>query len=66
MYQSSATTTAHNKRFNNIYELGGFDTQLQINLSTTQPEEIRIKFLNRFIQNNLKSTHRNSQLAQDY
>lgn len=54
MSGKSITTTSHDERINKVDKFGGPDPQLQINLPTTQPEEIRMKFFNCFIQNHLK------------
>jgi len=54
MSGKSITTTSHDERFNKVDKFRGPDPQLQINLPTTQPEEIRMKFYNCFIQNHLK------------
>lgn len=54
--RKSSTTAADNKRFNKVNKFRGPDPQLQINLPTSQPEEIRMKFYNCFIQNHLKSS----------
>lgn len=52
--KSFLSTTLDYKRFNKINELGGSDPQLQINLTTSQPEKIRFQFCNRFIQDHLQ------------